>query len=235
MEKILATAVNYIKTHNTPYRYLAYRDVPQIIRSYLQEGRALDYGTGTGRSAQFLVELGFNVVGVDVNPEMLHQAKLQYPNFSFHPIENGIIPFEDSSFDLVFSSFVLSEISSRHKILKYLTEAKRVMKNKKSLFIAITGSERLYHTSKKWLDFNTDFPENNNLVSSNPVKLYHCPSQIEFADYYWTEVDYQLSFQSTGLNLIEIKSPLGNENEGYPWQDELVFSPFIILIATPNF
>ena len=165
--------LNYTKTHDAPYRYLAYRDIPQIIKKYLQGGEALDYGAGTGYSTHFLSQLGFNVVGVDINKEMVHQAQLQYPNFSFYPVENRVVPFKDSTFDLVFSCFVLLEISTQQDMIDYLLEARRVMKKTASLFVAITGSEHLHDVSKKWLDFSTDFPENKKLLSGHMVKLFH--------------------------------------------------------------
>ena len=101
-------ALDYTKTHDAAYRYLGYRDVPQILKKYLQEGETLDYGSGTGCSTQFLSKLGFDVIGVDNNKEMVQQAQLQHPNLPFYYIENGTIPFKDSTFDLVFSSFWIS-------------------------------------------------------------------------------------------------------------------------------
>ncbi len=227
--------LDYTKTHDAPYRYLAYRDIPQIIKKYLQGGEALDYGAGTGYSTQFLSQLGFNVVGVDINKEMVHQAQLQYPNLSFYPIENAVIPFKDSTFDLVFSCFVLLEISTPQGIIDYLLEARRVMKKTtSSLFVAITGSEYLHDTSKKWLDFKTDFPENKKLLSGNLVKLYHDSSQIEFSDYYWTLEDYRSFFVKAGFHLLEVKFPLGKKEESFSWKDELVFSPSTIFVAIPK-
>ncbi len=84
---------------------------------------------------------------------------------------------------------------------------------------------------KKWLDFATNFPENKNWVSGSSVKFYHYNSHIEFSDHYWTEIDYQNCFAKANLNIINIESPLGKKEECYAWQDELVTSPFIIIVA----
>lgn len=223
-------AIRYSKTHESIHRYLAYRDIPSIIRKYFRKGKALDYGAGTGYSTQFLKNLGFDVCGVDISKQMLHQAQVKYPNLHFTLIENGSIPFEAFTFDLVFSSFVLFEIGTRNGIIAYLTEAKRVMK-KNGLFLAVTGSQDLYSTSKKWLNFCTDFPQNNPLVSGKLVKLHLYDSNIEFTDYYWTEADYRNFFSEAGFNLIDVYYPLGNKNDIYPWKDELSYSPFVILVA----
>jgi hypothetical protein len=42
--------------------YLAYRDVPAILREHVIGGNALDFGCGTGRSTRFLCNLGFRAI-----------------------------------------------------------------------------------------------------------------------------------------------------------------------------
>jgi ubiquinone/menaquinone biosynthesis C-methylase UbiE len=229
-DKSGAQALHYSKTHESTHRYLAYRDVPAILKKHFQGKKALDYGTGTGYSAHFLQELGFEVTGVDVSKEMLHQAQLNYPNIPFYLIENKIIPKKSSVYNLVFSSFVLFEIGAQQEIIDYLLEAKRVMK-KNGLFVAVTGSQDLHSDSRNWLSFRTDFQQNKNLVSGNLVKLHLYDSDIEFTDYYWTETDYRNFFSKAGFELIDVHYPLGDKNEPHLWKDEISISPFVILIA----
>ena len=47
--------------------YLAFRDLPALLRKHARGTRALDFGCGTGRSARFLRGLGLEVVGVDIS------------------------------------------------------------------------------------------------------------------------------------------------------------------------
>ena len=103
-EKSTHEAKHYSKTHESSYRYLAYRDIPLIIEKYLHGRKALDYGTGTGYSANLLKELRFDVTGVDVSKEMLIQAQSIFPAIPFYQIENKVIPVKSSTYDLVFSS-----------------------------------------------------------------------------------------------------------------------------------
>src|SRR6266700_3987316 len=42
--------------------YLAFRDLPALIRRYNHGRRALDFGCGTGRSTRFLRNLGLEVI-----------------------------------------------------------------------------------------------------------------------------------------------------------------------------
>jgi MFS family permease len=233
-EKSDSQANHYSKTHDSTHRYLAYRDIPSVLEKFFRDGVvdkiALDYGTGTGYSANFLRELGFKVIGVDVSKEMLFQARIKYPDLTFHQTENAIIPIESSTYDLVFSSFVLFEMGTREEIITYLSEAKRIMK-KDGLFVAITGSQDLYSSCRKWVNFRVDFPENKNLFSGKLVKLFLNGLNMEFKDFYWTEADYYNFFSEVGLDIVELHRPLGNRSDPYLWKDEMLYSPYLILVV----
>ena len=51
--------------------YLAFGDLPALIRRYDHGSRALDFGCGTGRSTRLLRNLGLNVIGADISQAML--------------------------------------------------------------------------------------------------------------------------------------------------------------------
>jgi predicted TPR repeat methyltransferase len=55
--------------------YLAFRDLPALIRRHNHGARALDFGCGTGRSTRFLRSLGLQVIGADISEPMLDQAR----------------------------------------------------------------------------------------------------------------------------------------------------------------
>ncbi len=236
-KKSLPQALSYSKINESAHRFLAYRDVPGIIRGYFKDdifGKlALDYGTGAGYSANFLKNLGFNTIGVDLSAEMLEQARLKYQNIKFFQIKNGVIPIESNMCDLLFSSFVLFEISDKFELVDYLLESNRVLK-KNRLFIAVTGSEFLHSINRKWISFRTDFPENAELYSGKCVKLLLKDLNIEFNDYYWTENDYSEALNKAGFKKISYNYPLGFEGETYKWEDEKYFPPFVIITAKSN-
>jgi SAM-dependent methyltransferase len=73
-------------------------------------GRALDAACGTGRHARRLVELGHDVTGVDLTPEMLQRAAGRVPEARF--IEGNLrgLPAEDAAFDLVVCGLALSHL-----------------------------------------------------------------------------------------------------------------------------
>lgn len=226
--KSVEQAKDYCKTAQSASRYLAYRDIPGILEKYVQGKKALDYGAGTGISAAFLQKLGFNVVGVDVSPEMLAEAASLCPDISFDLVQDGKIPNESGTYDLVFSGWVLFELGTEQAIVAYLKEAARVLKPE-GRFVAVTGSQDMF--SKDWLIYGTDYPENQNPQSGKLCKVFSRDVTIAFTDYYWSEADYQRLFKEAGFRLLEVHYPLGKEGEGYAWRSEKSHSPYVIFVA----
>ena len=226
-DKTKDLAEAYAQTDQLTHRYLAYRDLPNFIKHYLKGINALDYGTGTGISAQFLHNLGLNVVGIDKNSCMLEKARDTFPHLEFFD-SSGFNP--KLQFDLVFSCFVLFDMKSKDEIVAYLKSAASFMK-KGAIFIGITGSEQLYSTSRKWTAFEANFKENRNLKSGDVTKLKLKNPVIEFFDYYWIESDYVECFQEAKFNLLTIHKPIGSEHDPFEWEDEKFVSPFTIYIV----
>lgn len=226
-DKTEEQAHQYLQTHQAPHRYLAYRDIPSFVRQFVKGNRALDHGAGTGASTSFLYDLGLDVIGLDVSSNMLEKARDNFPFIQFCSVDE-LIPVAD--FDLVFSSFVLFELSCKEDIIQYLNKSFSFLKNE-GIFIGITGSEHLYSLFRNWMTFDANFEENRNLHSGDIAKLVLKDPEMEFYDYYWEKADYLNCFEKTGLEILQIYSPLGSPKEAYPWKDELSYSPFTVFIA----
>lgn len=84
---------------------------------------ALDAGTGTGIFAVAFAARGLKVTGIDVNAELLRQARAEAPGIEFQQAEVERLPFGERSFDLVFLGHVLHETDDP---LAALREARRV-------------------------------------------------------------------------------------------------------------
>jgi malonyl-CoA O-methyltransferase len=85
-----------------------------------QVERALDVGTGTGAGARAIRERfpAAEVVGVDVAPAMLEEARRLVPEASFVEGDAAKLPFEDESFDLV----------AHQNMIPFLDEVTRVLR-----------------------------------------------------------------------------------------------------------
>ncbi len=73
-------------------------------------GRALDAACGTGRHARALVDLGHQVSGIDLTPEMLERARMNVPEASFAVADLRELPFPDHSFELVVCGLALAHL-----------------------------------------------------------------------------------------------------------------------------
>ena len=206
--------------------YLAYRDIPKVISIHHKGGyRSLDYGCGAGRSTRLLRYLGFNVTSVDTSQKMIKQAMNIDPDGLYSVIKSGDLPYDDGTFDLVYSSLVLFDITTLAEMTSICREIQRVLKDG-GTFIVVTGSVGMY--KYEYLTIEGRFPENQNLKSGDLAKLHIKPVDITFSDVYWEDRDYKKVFDDAGLNLIETRYPIGLKSESAPWKDELKYSPYVI-------
>ncbi len=94
----------------------------------------LEIGCGTGQSLNKLSQLvtsDGNIIGIDLSPGMLFQAKKKFPPSPFSPtLINGSalsLPFRNSCFDACFISFTI-ELFPDHLIKTTLEEVERILK-----------------------------------------------------------------------------------------------------------
>jgi ubiquinone/menaquinone biosynthesis C-methylase UbiE len=104
-----------------PGWHLECHALEQLV-SGLPERRTLDVGCGTG----FLTRhLRGNVVALDQSDRMLEEARRQAPTARFEYGDALDLPFEDGSFDRVFTSFFYGHLEEPER-LTFLSEARRV-------------------------------------------------------------------------------------------------------------
>jgi trans-aconitate methyltransferase len=68
--------------------------------------RILDLGCGTGHLTQRIADTGAEVVGIDVSPDMIGQARQNFPKLTFL-LQNATELTFDSEFDAIFSNAAL--------------------------------------------------------------------------------------------------------------------------------
>jgi SAM-dependent methyltransferase len=89
----------------------------------LPAGRVLDIGCGTGYVTRFLRG---SVVALDASAEMLELAQARVPHATFVQAEVPPLPFSDSAFDIVFSSYVYAHLEAVETRAEFVAEALRV-------------------------------------------------------------------------------------------------------------
>lgn len=207
--------------------YLVFRDIPKIIKKYAKGRKTLDYGCGAGRSTRFLKSLNLIVEGLDNSQEMIDKAIQLDLSVPYTLITNNQIPKKSNSYDIIFSSLVLFEISSLQELLKIFKEIYRVLKFD-GIFIIVTGSEKMYN--HQWLSLDTNYDENKNPSSGALMKIRLKEIDLELYDYFWTDNDYKNIINLSNFSLLEQIYPLGNKNDNYNWIFETLISPYVIYI-----
>jgi len=108
-----------------------YRDeVYAFLKSYVPEGprRILDAGCGTGHYCGRLAADGFEVVGVDLDPQMIEMARRTYPGPTFHCadiLEIGTLP---PPFDLVFCIGNVAPHLTQDDFTRFVGEVWRILR-----------------------------------------------------------------------------------------------------------
>ena len=97
-----------------------------FLRASVRAGdRALDVGCGTGEFTAALARAGARPIGVDVAEAALGRARSRHPTLDFRLVPfDGPLPFEDSSFDLVWASEVIEHVADT---ARWLSEVRRVL------------------------------------------------------------------------------------------------------------
>ena len=222
----------YDGTKELSNRYLSTRDLGPWL-SRLSGKEALDYGVGLGFSIDYLLAQGFNVKGVDINPHMIEEAHKRHPTVEISLTTSGKLPFQNKTFDLVLSWWVLFELRSVEEMSHYLSEGKRVLKED-GLLIAMVSNAEAYKPGYQSTLYDFNFPENENAKSGDLVKMRYNEINLVFSDYLWLAEDYRAAFESAGLEILSMHYPLGKAGEGYPWQDEMTMSFALVIIAKPE-
>jgi SAM-dependent methyltransferase len=109
------------------------RTILEDVHSFLaQDSKVLEIGCGIGRLLRFFALLFDEVHGIDVSPEMIAQSKeylAQFPNVTTCCGDgSSLSPFENQTFDFVFSYVVFPHIPDKDIIRQYIHETKRVLK-----------------------------------------------------------------------------------------------------------
>jgi ubiquinone/menaquinone biosynthesis C-methylase UbiE len=211
--------------------YLAYRDLPEIIRKHVRGRKAIDFGCGAGRSTRFLKRLGFDVVGVDVSNDMLKKAIELDPEGDYRLNEDGdLSQFKDGAYDLAFSAFTFDNIPTMRKKVKNFKELGRLL-NGKGRIVNLVSSPEIY--THEWASFSTkDFSENKRARSGDKVRIIQTDTEDTrpVEDVVWTDEYYQATFRKAKLESIATYRPLARENEPYEWINETRIPPWVIYV-----
>ena len=106
----------YQTMHNCNVRYQnvnqGIRRLPLWLRMLpKQPASILEVGCGNGRLCNLLVEMGYNVVGIDIVPGMYDRSGYE---FHVHDLCEGTLPFKDNEFDACLSFDVIEHLPTNY-------------------------------------------------------------------------------------------------------------------------
>lgn len=84
---------------------------PLLLKKFLNgySGKCLDLGCGTGLNSPTLIELGFDVTGVDISSKQLETAIKENRLKNVVQADVAALPFENDSFDVIVSCYTHSD------------------------------------------------------------------------------------------------------------------------------
>ncbi len=120
-------------------------DLVRLVRSgTIPMGQALDIGTGPGHDAVFLIQRGFDVIGIDISPSAVELARENASNVGlfgfFQQGDTRQIPVEDHFIDFAYDRGCFHVLSPEDRP-KAVSEVHRVLK-KGGLFLLRVFSDK---------------------------------------------------------------------------------------------
>ena len=97
-------------------------------------GSALDLGCGNGKTVSSLLDLGYDVTGVDFSEEAVSMCRDGFDSGRFEVSDILELPFEDSSFDYVTAVHILEHVEESD-MPRAASEILRVMRPGAWLFV----------------------------------------------------------------------------------------------------
>lgn len=238
--------------------YLAYRDIPELLKKYLfdkaqkKRYRVLDFGCGTGLSTERITKMINNagyqtdIFGIDISEENIQFARQRLAKATFLKVNLGDSLKYLGEFDLIICNFVLVE-NQQNKMNAILKDIQSLLTDS-GISIITNCTSKAYKTSNKWYTFNNKFEENYPSELSNnklkfkedqPIKVqvfssYGSDISFTFYDFFHSGSAYRNAYKAVGLDLLETHKPIGKESDGIEWESEKKHSPYKIHILSKH-
>ncbi|MDD5696921.1 MAG: class I SAM-dependent methyltransferase [Candidatus Pacebacteria bacterium] len=128
---------NKIAEKYSQVREKEWKEVEFLFDSISENDKVIDLGCGSGRFYPLFEKRKADYYGIDFSAKMIEIAKEKYPRARFWLGTGFSLAFEHDFFDKVYIIAVLHHVPSKELRLKFLEEAKRVLKNKGRLVLTV--------------------------------------------------------------------------------------------------
>lgn len=122
------------KGEKRPHRFIEKPMMRELLPN-LENKKVLMLGCGTGEESLMLKEFGAtDIVGIDLSKESINLAKESYSEYEFLVGDMHKLPFENMSFDFVYSSLAIHYSDNPESVYK---EIYRVLKENGQLLFSV--------------------------------------------------------------------------------------------------
>ena len=206
---------NVIAGDDEPYyRYKKARFLEMLLSLDFSGKSVLEIGSGPGGNLKMLMERAHakSLTGADISQAMINLAQPLLPGVDLVKIDGTTLPFEDSSFDYIFTATVLQHNTDEVMLTKLIKEICRVSNEKVILFERIESSIK-----------------GDELCYGRPVKYYRSLIEAEGFELVNTSfINIRVSFYVCGA-IRKLFNP-SSRKEGEPLTK---FSWFLQTISLP--
>ena len=211
--------------------FLAFRDLPTLLSEQVTGRAALDFGCGTGRSARFLRDLGYDVLGIDIAAPMLERARALDPHGRYELVGDGDLSgLAVLHFDLILSAFTFDNIPTSAGKLSLLKSLRRLLAPT-GRFVNLVSDPAIY--VHEWASFSTrDFPANRSAKSGDHVRIVmlDVADRRPVEDVICSDADYRQLYSQGGFVVLAMHQPLGRPQDGIAWVSESEVAPWSIYV-----
>ena len=125
---------NLIAEQFSNTRQRPWPEIEFLFKDISGNDKILDIGCGNGRFFPFFRG---KYLGIDNSERLLELARKKFPKANFQKADALNLPFNNESFDKIYSIAVLHHIPSKELRLRFLREAKRVLKPNGFLILTV--------------------------------------------------------------------------------------------------
>jgi len=129
-----------IAEHFSETRVKLWKDII-FLADFVKDGdKILDLGSGNGRLFELFKDRRIDYIGIDLSKKLIEIARDKYKNYTnvkFFIGDALKTEFDNNSFDFIYAIALLHQIPSKTYRIKFLNEAKRILKREGFLILTV--------------------------------------------------------------------------------------------------
>ncbi|KAA1192166.1 class I SAM-dependent methyltransferase [Photorhabdus heterorhabditis] len=180
--------------------------IENLKESLGQNISVLDYGCGSGKVSRRLIARDIKMVtGVDISQTMVDKASsnINRGNSSYHQIREGVLNFNDNTFDAAICCYVFINNSKKSDLLKIAREVYRTLKPGGIFYVLDTNPDS---TGIKFSSFMSGDPNKKYSDGDSKSVYLDLPdgSIFNILDTNWHKDTYYKILSEAGFKTIEL-------------------------------